>query len=108
MRAGLCKWTGVIQRVTKKDDWASGSDSWATLATVYCSLRPTTGGEQEVASQLQSTQSHVAEWRYDATSATARPRDRMSIDSRTFEIASIYNVDERRHWIRAYLTEKNP
>ena len=71
-------------------------NAYGTDSTVWGSLRPLTGREQESAHQISEEINYRAIIRYHATIATEW---RISHDSETYEIVSILNYNE----VDAYL-----
>lgn len=66
--------------------------TYSTFATVWASVRPMQGNELESAQQISAIVTHKIRIRYNDTIA---PRNRILFDSRTFEVVSILNYQER-------------
>ena len=93
MRAGNLRHRVAIQSVT---DTASAfgdvSQSWSTVATVWASVTPLTAREALEADQVKTKISHKVTMRYRSDVST---KNRLSYDSRTLNITSVLNVDEK-------------
>ena len=88
MRAGLLRNRVTIQtRSETTDDFGEIDFSWSNSATVWASVEPLSGREQAGA-----TVTHKITMRYKSG---VNPKDRISFDSRTFEIESVRNYRER-------------
>lgn len=94
MRSGRLRHRIAIQAVTESRDANTGevSESWATAATVWGAITPTSGGETWRNLQVQPTTTHVVEIRHYSG---LTPRHRLQYDSRTLEIMHVTNVEER-------------
>lgn len=66
--------------------------SWVTEASVWCSIEPLTGREYFQAQQVQSQVTHKIMLRYYKG---LRPDWRILFGTRTFNIVSVINVEER-------------
>lgn len=71
------------------------TNTYATDSTVWGSLRPLTGREQESAHQISEEINYRAVIRYYASIKTEW---RISHDGQTYEIVSILNFDEINHY----------
>ncbi len=65
--------------------------TFSTYATVWASVQPLSGRERLNAQQIHAETTHRIRLRYLSTVTT---KDRISFDSRTFEIVSLINWDE--------------
>jgi len=83
----------IVQAETQSQG-ATGevTSTYATASTVWGSISPITGRELEQAKQISEEITYKAIIRYYSGLTTEY---RISHDSRTFEIASIQNFDER-------------
>lgn len=93
MRAGPLRHQIVIEQTTETRDTSGGViDTWSTFATVWASVSPLIGREYMAAKQVSADVTHKIRMRY---LSGVTPKMRVSWDSRTFDIGSILNVDER-------------
>ena len=93
MRAGALRKRLILQSVgSTLDDYGDLSNSWTTDATVWGSIQPISGREEKIAGELTGVVTHFMKIRYRA-GVTAQSR--ISYDSRTFQIESVKNWDER-------------
>ena len=84
----------VIETRTDTGQTGGGvSSSWATLATVWASVQPLKGMERLHAQQLESPVTHKVTIHYRSDVTT---KHRLTWGSRTFNIRSVVDVDERR------------
>ena len=85
--------------------YGSKSESWSTTATRRGSIEPLTGREFWQARQAQADVTHKIRVPYDSTIAALTPASRITYDSRTFNILSIVNVNERSRIIEIMAKE---
>ncbi len=95
----------IIQDLARSPDGAGGSDiSWNEFATVWAKVRPRHGREKLWADAVTSSTGHIITIRY---LAGLHPGMRFVDNTRTFEIISIINVDEKSQW-QSCLCEEKP
>lgn len=70
--------------------------SWSTVDSVYADIRPVSGQERYRQGKVQETITHDIRIRY-RTDITAS--NRVSYDSRTFNIKTVINEDERDRYL---------
>ena len=93
MRAGRLRHKVSIQSATEARDAHGGvTRSWSESASVWASIEPLSGRELSEARQIAAETTHRIRLRYLSSLA---PDQRIVHDSRTFEIVSIANVEER-------------
>jgi len=93
MRAGKLRHQIVIEQSTEaRNSVGEVTASWATFATVRASVEPMQGRESFVASQDLAERTVRFRIRY---LAGITPKMRVSYDSRTFDIQSVVNREER-------------
>ena len=93
MMAGQLRKRVAIQSVgSAVSDYGELTNSYTTDATVWASIDPVSGAETDIASELVGTVTHKIKMRYRA-GLTAN--NRLTYDSRTFEIISSRNWQER-------------
>lgn len=102
MRIGNLRRRMVIQRQsTSKDAAGQYLDTWSDVATRSCSIEPLNGREYFQASGEQSRISTRIRLRYDASTSTIRPYDRLVDRSSSpevrYDVESVINVRERNH-----------
>ena len=93
MRAGSLRHRLTIQSVgSTLDDYGDLSNSWTTLATVWGAINPLSGREESIGEELKGVVTHLIKIRYKSG---VTPNSRISFDSRTFQIESVKNWEER-------------
>ncbi|WP_417848373.1 phage head closure protein [Thalassoglobus sp.] len=93
MRAGELRHLVTIQqRSVTRDDFGAESEVWTTFSQVWAKVQPLSGQELEHAQAMHSETTHKITIRY---LADMTPEMRIQHDSRTLEILSIKNLDER-------------
>jgi len=103
MRAGQLRHRITIQSVgSSYDDYGDLSNSWSTLATVWASISPISGKEERIADQMQGVETHSIKIRY-RSGVTAQ--NRILFGSRTFEIMSVKDWNERNVFIEILAKE---
>ncbi len=68
--------------------------TWSTYGTVWGNVTPLRGQERLIADQIQSEITHNVQIRFD-TATSVMAKHRAIHGSRTFEINSVENVEER-------------
>lgn len=85
-----------IERFTvTRDDFNAPSEAWATLTTVWASVRQFTGYERNLADQVQGHAATVFTIRHSSTVADVNPKDRVVYDGRTFNIEAVAEIGRR-------------
>lgn len=93
----------ALQSVSRaNDEYGQAIETFTTYATVWGSLEPLSARELIGANAQNAEVTHKAIIRYSTSVATT---DRISFDSRAFEIASMMNIRERNHRMELLLTE---
>lgn len=93
MRAGELRYFITIQqRSVTRDDFGAESATWSTFSSVWAKVSPLSGREMEHAQAIHSDTTHQVTIRY---LAGVTPEMRIQHDSRTLEILSVRNIDER-------------
>lgn len=83
----------TLQRKAKTlDEWGGDIFTWEDIATVWAKKRPLRGRELVAAqaAQSESTDMWYCRYRSDLSSA-----DRISFNSKSYDIQSIINIDEK-------------
>lgn len=93
MQAGKLRHRVVIQSVSEAlDSYGQPALTWSTVTTVWGSVEPLTGNEAWKAKQINADVTHrVVIRHYDGLT----PKHRLQHDSRTLEILSVRNFEER-------------
>jgi SPP1 family predicted phage head-tail adaptor len=71
-------------------------NTYSTVTTVWGSLRPLTGREMETAAQISEEINYQAVIRYHSTIG---PTWRITNDSKTYEVVSVLNFDEKDEYM---------
>ena len=93
----------TIQSSVKTGDGGGGfTVAWSNLATVRGKIEPLRGREQLHGMQLEARVTHriLIRYRSDVTAA-----NRILFGTRTFNIRSVLNVDERNRWLEILAEE---
>ena len=93
MRAGILRHRVALHSLTgAQDDYGEPIETWAAYATVWARVSPLQGKELINAQQVLAECTHDVEIRYNSNVTAA---DRVIHKSRTLEIMSIIDPDER-------------
>lgn len=86
----------TLQSATETNDKGTVTETWATIATMDCSLWPARGREYYDSKQVGSNVTHLSRtwYRDDIARPTPAMRLYLAAESRTFEIESVIDVDE--------------
>ncbi|NDD52969.1 head-tail adaptor protein [bacterium] len=87
---------------TASSDLGQPIDAWTTVATVWGSIEPLSGREAFYAQQVQADASHKVIIRGNQTINT---KQRLIHESRTFNIVSIMDDEEKKRWKTLMVTE---
>lgn len=92
-RSGRANQLVTIQRATtSRDSYGQPIQTWTTLASWRCEVRPVRGAEYFAAQQFNAETSHKLTGHYISG---VLPTDRVLFDSRVLKIISVINVGER-------------
>jgi SPP1 family predicted phage head-tail adaptor len=95
----------ALEQLERVDDGGGGfAESWATVATLQCDLRPLAGSETVEADRLAGTVTHEIALRYRPGVV---PAMRFRDGTRVFHIVSVINVDERNRWLKCLCEERD-
>lgn len=98
----LNKYCEVQTRTIGNDLAGEPVETWTTTRSEWGDLRPASVREYEQGQQMQSEITHVCWMRYfDGCNA----RQRLVIESRTFDVVGVFNVDERNRFLKWQLKE---
>jgi SPP1 family predicted phage head-tail adaptor len=104
MSAGRRDKKVTIQRQSDTQDSVGQLvDTWTVTATVYASIEPLSAREYFNASGERAEVTHKIGMVYGPTIS---PRDRVVYGSRTFEIRSVINIEERNRELQLMCTER--
>ncbi len=93
MRAGELRHKLTLQRSSKtRAVGGKRTTTWTDVAELYASIKPLSGDELQTAKATNAKASHEITTRYRAG---ITPKHRFTLGSRTFNIESVINVDER-------------
>lgn len=84
------------------DSWGQHQETDVSSGLVWGNLKPATGAEAEDFGQVSNTVTHVMECRYQSNLIN---NCRLTYNSRTFEIVSVLNLEERNREMKLALTE---
>ena len=102
MRSGRLRHQVKIQVPVHPDAWSS-DESWVDYATVWASIEPLRGTEFFAARQTNAEVSGKVVMRY---LAGVKPDMRILHGSRTFEIVSVVDVEERHRELQIMVNER--
>jgi SPP1 family predicted phage head-tail adaptor len=104
MGAGTYRNYGQLVELDTQRHQANGSLSQSprTLAHVWFSLEPVSGGETRKGHKVEATVTHVAKMRYRHG---VKPKQRLQIGPRNLEIVSVLDVFERRRELQIQCRE---
>lgn len=103
MRAGKLRHRITIERVTEvPGGTGEPTESWTSFAQVMASVEPLTGRELFDSSQTQQDTPTRFRTRYVPG---VKVKDRISWDSRLFDIVSVSSIDERDRELEIMATE---
>jgi len=101
MRTGRLRHPVVIQRLTEGTLWGE-EDSWEDYAAVWASVEPLKGAEYYAAQQVNAEVTGKVVMRY---LSGVVPKMRVVFGTRTFEILSVINPDERNRELQLLVKE---
>jgi len=95
----------VLEELSRTSDDGGGfTESWVTVATLWCDLRPVGGAEGFESDRLAGRVSHEIALRYRPDVV---PAMRFRKGARVFHIVSVINVDERNRWLKCLCEERD-
>ena len=103
MRAGRLRHRLAIQTVTETQNAVGElTRAWATVTTVWGDIQPIGGTERLAGEQITAEVSHRVWLRY---TTYVVPEARIVFDSRTFDVLSVINRDERNYMMELLCKE---
>lgn len=90
----------TVQTESRTSDGGGGyAQTWTDSFTAWATVRPISGNERYNHGQLQDTQIYEFVLRYDST-RTFTPANRVKLGTRTFQVRSVINHEERdKYWV---------
>ena len=98
----LDKKVSIQRQTTTTDSSGQPQDTWTTTSNPWVSIRPISGKEYFNASGERAQVSHEVVLRHGPTVA---PKDRIVYGSRTFDIQSVLNLEERSRYLKLMCRE---
>ena len=93
MRAGKLRHKVTIKsREASQDEYGEVTYTWSTAARAWANIEPLAGRELLHAQQVNAELTHRVTMRY---MSGVDPTDRIAFGSRTLEVVSVINPDER-------------
>jgi len=106
MLAGQLRHRITIERATlTQNAFGEQVQTWATLATVWARVEPITGKERYAAMQTQSDIDNRILVRYQSALTALAPNDRITWDSKTYDIRSVVNTEQRNIQLEIFATQ---
>ena len=103
MRAGRLRHRVKLQSVSETpDSYGERTETWATYATVWASIRPVSGREVVEATQVGGEVQTLIEIRYNSSVTV---KDRVKFGTRLFDINHVANPENRNEKQRLTCTE---
>lgn len=92
-----------LQSATTTRDAGGGvTESWSTVAQIYCDIKPVSGSERYRQGKVQESLTHEIVMRHRTGIDT---NYRINFESRNFNVRSIRNIDERDRFLVLLCTE---
>lgn len=105
MLGGSLRRKVTLERATvTQDGYGEEVPSFATLATVWARVEPIIGKERFAAVQTQSDVDHRITCRYSSAIASLAADDRITWGSKTYDIRSVVNTEERNIELQIFAT----
>lgn len=79
-----------------QNDYGEQTESWTTYTTVWAAIKTLSGRELEHAQQISAEATHRVTARYNSS---VTEENRVIFGSRTFEVVSINNPEERNEYL---------
>lgn len=106
-RIGPMRHRITIEQHTDTDDGLGGAtQSWSTRATCWAAIEHKTLAGSTAASGQIHDRTQVDFIIRERNASTARQGDRISYDSRTFDVRAVANADERGRFLRMVCVEQ--
>ncbi len=86
----------TLQRYSlSRDQWNQPISAWADFATAWASWRRASSNERLAASQVTAVVTDVFEIYWSPEVADLNPKDRLSYDGQTYDIAEVTEIGRR-------------
>lgn len=96
--------TAIIQRRTfTSDGGGGGTAAWSAAGTVACRIGPMNGSEREIANRISAEATSILTVPVGTDIGTA---DRVSVDSRTYNVAALREWGDYSLTLRAEVVEE--
>ena len=93
MRAGSLRFKAELQRYTPtQNSYGEEVKAWSKILDIYCDIKPIRSQERMVAQGLYTEATHTL---YTRFIADIKPKDRILVKNRVFDIIGIINQQER-------------
>lgn len=92
----------VQSQSTTQDGAGQRLQTWTTVTTAWADIKPVSGRDFYAQSGEHADITHEIEMRYGTT---VSPGNRAVLGSRTFDIRSVLNVDERNRYLTLMAVE---
>jgi SPP1 family predicted phage head-tail adaptor len=86
----------IERATTAANDFNEPVQTWATLTEVWAHAAPVMDAEKVRAGETLALKSYRFTIRYSAIVADVDPRDRLTFDGRTFDIAGVKEIGRRQ------------
>lgn len=107
LRAGTLRHQITVQvNTTSRDDYGGVTNSWSTYLTTRAQVNPVGGDQRLGDDKITNDRNYEFTFRYDASKDIVSPKHRISWDSRTFDIQSILDYDERQHFVKVAAVQR--
>lgn len=104
VRIGELRHRVTLEEAQRAGDGGGGASvSWLALTDLWARIRPVSGSEVVIAEQIAGRITHEIVLRYRAG---LRPAMRFTQADRTFHIAAVLDIDERRRLLRCLCREE--
>lgn len=105
IRIGDLRERVAIEQPLRVGDGGGGAvESWIEVAQVWARIRPLSGTERTEADAIAGVVTHEAILRYRSDLG---PELRMRIGSRLFDIRTVFDIEERRRFLRCLIEERD-
>ncbi|KUO65533.1 MAG: head-tail adaptor protein [Alphaproteobacteria bacterium BRH_c36] len=105
IRIGDLRQRIVIEQPVRVGDGGGGAlESWTEVGEVWARLRPLGGTERSEADAIAGSVSHEAVMRYRGDLG---PELRLRLGTRVFDIRAVFDIDERRRFLRCLIEERD-
>ena len=94
----------TLERIVRSGDGGGGSsESWISVAQIWCSVETLRGDEAHREHRLSGRVSHEIGMRYRSD---VEPEMRFFVDGRVFQILAVFDPDQRRRRLSCLCEER--